>query len=389
MLTIRHVLDDRVTQLGRNDLQAALGGPGYVWVDLEAPTPGEESVLDGPELALHPLAVEDLRDELHLPKLDVYGDRALLTVHAVAIDTATVELETLELDVVLARNLLLTYHRRPVESVRTVARGLDETGPGGLDRPTRLLHRLLDVMADVFVPFVDLIERRLDVIEEEILTAPTAITRREIYQLQRDVIQLRRALVPQAEVIRRLGRLEGLDAIEPADAGYFADVYDHLFRIGELSDSYRQLLNSAMESYRSALNDRLNSRLTVLTMFSTLLLPLTVIAGIYGMNFQHMPELRQPWAYPAVLAGMAAILAGGVLLFRWRGWFGTRAEEQAMRRRRRLGDVLEIPVLGRALKLPAYGARAAVSTGRAVTSLPGRLSRGSSLLNGTDLDPDT
>lgn len=373
MLTIRHIVDTRMERIPRDELAVRLEQPGYVWVDMQEPTADEDDLLDGPELDLHPLAVEDLRDELHLPKLDVFGDRALLTVHAVAIRTATIELETLELDVVLGHNLLLTYQRQPVESVRTVARRMDDTGPGGLDRPARLLHRLLDVLADVFVPFVDLIERRLDVVEEEIMSSPNEVTRREIYGLQRDVIQLRRALVPQAEVIRRLGRLDELDAIHPADTGYFGDVYDHLFRVGELSDSYRQLLDSAMESYRSAVNDRLNARLTVLTMFSTLLLPLTVIAGVYGMNFVHMPELDEPWAYPAVLAAFGVILGGGALLFHRRGWFGTRAEDQSMQRRRRLGDVLEIPVLGQALKLPMYGARVARSTGRTVAALPGRL----------------
>ena len=169
-------------------------------------------------------------------------------------------------------------------------------------------------MNDVMVPFVDHLERRLDVIEEDLLSTPTDATRQDLYRLQRDVIQLRRAVVPQAEVIRRLGR-ESVGLIEEADQALFRDVYDHLYRMAELSDSYRQLLDSAMDSYRSSQDDELNDMLRILTILSALIMPVTMIAGIYGMNFQYMPELSWRPAYFVVLGvSMMIVIAMAVVV---------------------------------------------------------------------------
>jgi CorA-like Mg2+ transporter protein len=183
--------------------------------------------------------------------------------------------------------------------------------------------------------------------------------------------------VPQAEVIRRLGR-DHIALIAPDDRVYFRDVYDHIYRMAEVAEAYRQLLESAYEMYRSVREDDLNRRLTVLTMISALLLPITTIAGIYGMNFDHMPELRRPWAYPLVLASFVAIIVGGLLLFRSWGWIGGPTAAQAeQRRQRRAGlDVLELPLIGQVLRLPAYGARFALAGSRRALGIGRFLVRG-------------
>jgi len=371
VLHIRHIDGDRVHTIDAAGLDAALAGPGFVWLDFEGPTPDEDELLNDARLGLHPLVIEDMVADRHLPKVDVYGDQLLLTVHALSPRGSTVEVVTVEMDVALKAGLLVTYHTHPVGGVGKVRERLDRDGGSDATHPMRLLWRILDVMNDVFVPFLEFIERRLDLVEEDILTEPTEDTRREIYGLQRDVIQLRRIVVPQAEVIRRLAR-ERPELLEPTDHELLKDVYDHLYRMAELSDSYRQLLDSAMDSYRSALNDDLNDMLKVLTLFSAVLLPISMLAGIYGMNFRHMPELAVRWAYPAVWSVFVLIVAGELAWFRSRGWIGRRAEKQAHQRRVAvLHDVLEIPVLGEVLRMPAYGARAVVHTGRALARVPG------------------
>ncbi len=388
MLEIRHITDAGVRRLQPEDLADGTSGDGYVWIDLHDPTDDEESILELASLGIEPMAIEDMREDLHLPKLDVFEDQFLLTVHGIAVQQSRIEIETVEVDVLVKRDVLVTFHEDEVASVDRVLKALDRRGNKGLTRPIEALHRILDVMNDVFVPFLDLIERRLDLVEEDILTEPTEMTRREIYELQRDVIQLRRVVVPQAEVLRRLGR-DQVGLVEERDMALFRDIYDHLYRMAEFSDSYRQLLDSAMDNYRSALNDDLNDMLKVLTLFSAMLLPISVLAGIYGMNFAQMPELQFRWAYPALWAVFITVLVGEFLWFRSRGWVGGRAEREAMERRRSaFAEVLHIPVLGTVLKVPAYGARAVFATAERASELPRRLTRRLAEEGLSILDPD-
>lgn len=384
MLTIRHIHDGHVAAVERAGLDDALRAPGYVWIDLTEPSADEVSILDDPEVALDPMIVEDFVQDRHLPKVEAVGDWLSLTVHGIRVEQASVEIDTIELDVAMREGLLITYHAEKVTSVHAVADRIDTRGAPTYDRPVLLLHLLLDVMNDVFVPFVDLMERRLDVIEEDILTEPTEDTRREIYALQRDVIQLRRVVVPQAEALRRLGRDRPI-LVTADDQALFRDIYDHLYRMAELSESYRQLLDSAMQSYRSSLDDDLNEMLTTLTIVSALLLPISVVAGIYGTNFDYIPELSLRYGYFGMWGVFVLIVTGMLLWFRRRGWVGKRAERAARERRRAMHDVLEIPVLGSVLKVPYHGARAVASTGKTVAGLPIRAAR--RMRNGNG-DPD-
>ena len=361
MLRLRHVTAEHATPVDLHRLDELRVGDGYLWLDLTAPTEDEQALLD--DLGIHPLAVEDMREDRHLPKLEAYGQELSLTVHGLRIDQAAEEVDTIELDVAMLPDLLVTYHEQPLASVDAVADRLDDVGPDGLDRPVLLLHRILDTMNDVLVPFVDHFERRLDVIEEDLLSTPTDATRQDLYRLQRDVIQLRRVVVPQAEVIRRLGR-ESVGLVSEDDQRLFRDVHDHLYRMAELSDSYRQLLDSAMANYRSSLDDELNDMLRVLTLVSALLLPISVIAGIYGTNFAYIPELDFRPAYFIMLGSFAAIITGMLLWFRRRGWIGRRAEREAAARRSALGAALEVPVLGSVLRIPVAGVRAVTRVGR-------------------------
>lgn len=316
VLTIRHVTTSGAVRIEPSGLDAARGSGGFVWVDLAEPSLAEasdEEVALLHQLGLPDLVVEDMREDRHLPKVELVADTLSLTVH-------------------------------------------------GLD----LLHRVLDVMNDVLVPFVDHLDRRLDVIEEDILDEPTDRTRHDLYRLQRDVIQLRRVVLPQAEVVRRIGR-ERVPGWQPGDESLVRDLHDHLNRMSSMCDSYQQLLSSANDSYRSALDDRLNEMLATLTTISAVLLPITVVAGLYGMNFVVIPGAEDPDGFWWVLVGSAGMVAGMLLWFTARGWIGRRAERRANRRRRGLQGVLEVPVLGQVLRVPVAGGRAVGRVGRAAT----------------------
>lgn len=354
MLTIRHVTAEGAQAVDRNDLDRATAADGFVWIDLGAPDPDELEVLEA--VHLPGLVLEDMRDDRHLPKLEQVGACLSLTVHGLDVESLDDELRTIELDCALEQGLLVTYHERPLASVDAVGDRLDR-GVVGFDRPFLLLHRLLDVMNDVLLPFVDHIDQQLDVIEEDILDEPTEHTRRDLYRLQRDVIQLRRIVLPQAEVIRRLGRMEA-PGWQEGDGALVRDLHDHLNRMVAMCDSYHQLLESAMDSYRSALDDRLNDMLATLTIVSAVLLPVSVAAGLWGMNFIVIPGADDPNGFWWLLAGSGVLIALMLAWFAARGWIGNRAERRARRRRHGMSSVLEVPVLGSILRVPVRGGRA-------------------------------
>ena len=365
MLTIRHVADGAARPVDAADLGRfrTTTRAGYLWIDISEPEPAEDALLD--DLGVHPMVVEDMREDRHMPKLEVYADELALTVHGLRIDRVAEEVDTVELDISLRHLMLVTYHVEEVASIRAVRERMDAVGADGLERPVQLLHRILDTMNDVMVPFVEHLERWLDVVADDLLSTPTDTTRQDLYRLQRDVIQLRRVVVPQAEVLRRLGR-EATGLVDEADRGLFRDVHDHLYRMAELSASYRQLLDSAVTSYRSAQDDELNDMLRVLTLVSATLLPLSVIAGIYGTNFTYIPELDERPAYFVMLGAFVMIVVGMVAWFRHRGWIGRAAEREAQRRRSAMRTVLHVPVLGSVLRVPVRGVRAVARRGRDV-----------------------
>lgn len=377
MLTVRHIDTGGCT---RTDLRTALAAvgpdaptrarhaeewpsgeqPGWFWVDVSRPTTSEEQVLV--QLGVHALIEEDMREDRHLPKVELSGDQLLMVVHALRVDEdGDQEVATSEIDVLMGPRLLVTWHRRPIPSVDALGAHLDRAGGAALQRPVLLLHQMLDTITDVLIPFVDHFERRLDIIEEDLLTTPTDATRDDLYRLQRDIIQLRRVVVPQAEVMRRASRevepLVSAGHVLVEDLPRFRDIYDHLYRMQELSDSYSQLLVSALSTYRAAQDDELNDMLRVLTLVSALLLPISVLAGIWGTNFVNLPGSRWSPGFWVMNAGFAMLMGLMGLWFRSRGWIGGQADRAAHDRRARLSDSLEISVLGTILKVPVAGAR--------------------------------
>ena len=351
-LSIRWIRHREVRTVGPDDLAHALAGDGYVWIDLADPTAEEVRVLHAPELAIDPLVIEDVCEDRHLPKLDVLEDHVLLVVHAIDAARSSVALATVELDCVLGHGWLLTHHKAPIGAIRRAGRVLD----GGADHPAdavRLLHRILDDLNDVFLPFLNLLEGRIEAVEEDVLDRPTEDTRSEIFALRRDLLGLRRFAVPQAEAVSQLGRsLSPL--IEDEHRRLFDDVHDHLYRLAEVAETSRHLVDGAYDLYRAARDDEQSRRLALLTMVSTLLLPITVLSSIYGMNFEYMPELDEAWAYPTLLGVFVLILTTGVVLFaRW-GWLRPRRATEDNPPVRRTMDV---PEDEDAPAVPAYGRR--------------------------------
>jgi magnesium transporter len=285
---------------------------GTVWVDFADPTDEETEVLSN-VFHFHPLTIDDCIFEVASPKLEEYDGYLFLVIHGVEYDADARKIELLELDAYLGPNYLVTFHYpalKPVEDAITRCQRTPRLLARGSDF---VLHAALDALTDQYLPVSDRIDDQLDDIEDRVLDNPTRETLLEILSLKRVVVHLRRVLIPQREVLRRLGSAEeGL--VSKEGRFFFRDVYDHLYRVSELAELHREVISSALEAYLSAVSNRLNEIMKVLTMISTLILPLTLITGIYGMNFDVMPELRWKYGYPATIAAMAVVT---ILMLAW------------------------------------------------------------------------
>jgi magnesium transporter len=307
------------TLAGEPAIREALATTGtLVWVDFDHPTDDEVSLLRT-LFRFHELAIEDCVAESQHPKVDDYGDYLYLVVHGVVGDAGCV-FRTEELDAFVGANFVVTFHyekRRSVEAVMGRVREVAQPMAHGADG---LLCAILEQLVDNYEPAMEVLDQRIAAVEEAVFGRPDKQTLGEIFALRKEVLHLRRIIYPQRETVHRLARGE-FAQIGGTATPFFRDVYDHLYRITDLCEGYRDLLGGVLDAYLSVVSNRLNEVMKVLTIISTIMLPLTVIAGIYGMNFDVMPELHWRYGYFMVLALMAAIAGGMIVFFKRRGWF--------------------------------------------------------------------
>src|SRR5882672_4505668 len=295
-----------------------------IWVDMFEPTKADEDVLLN-IFHFHPLTVEDCRENRHYPKVEEFPGYLYLIVHGVRADTSPDHFNTIELDAFLGANYVITYHHDEFRSINNVKQ-LIHTSPIACKRGAPfLLYQILDQIVDFYSPVLDDFDERIDKLEDDIFTlkSPNNEILEEIMDLKRGVLRLRRISAKQMEVILRISRGE-FPLIEPQVLPFYRDIYDHIMRVTDLAENYRDLISGALEAYLSVVSNRMNEIMKVLTIFSAIMLPLTFIAGVYGMNFENMPELHSRYGYYAVWAFMIAV-AFGMLGFFWRrGWIGSK-----------------------------------------------------------------
>jgi magnesium transporter len=293
-----------------------------IWVDMESPTEADERILLD-VFHFHPLTVEDCRENRHYPKLEEFPEYLYFIVHGVRADTSPDRFNTIELDGFLGRNYVITYHHDMFRSINNVKKLLG-TSPVACQRGASfLLHQILDQIVDFYSPVLDDFDERIDQLEDNIfsLKQPSNEILEQIMELKRSVLRLRRISAKQMDILYRMSR--GEVRLIPHDMlPFFRDIHDHLVRVTDLAENYRDLISGSLEAYLSVVSNRMNEIMKVLTIFSAIMLPLTFIAGLYGMNFENLPELHWKYSYYIVLAIMA-VVAVGMLIFFWRrGWIG-------------------------------------------------------------------
>jgi magnesium transporter len=292
---------------------------GFVWVDLEKPSPSERTLLTE-VFRFHPLALEDCEAPRHHPKVEEYGDTLFLIIHGLLPESTHREFRTRPLAIFLGPGYLVTYRRErlpALDELKAHVRNHPEHPPEG---PDFLMYRILDGLVDMYLPVLDLFDAHIAQIEQAIFRRPEPRLLDEIFAMRRAVMRLRRISAHQREILTRLYRME-FRQIDERCATYMRNVYDHLVRSSDLAEAYRDLLGGALDAYLSAVANRTNQIMKVLTVFTAIFIPLTFLAGVYGMNFRYMPELEWRWGYPAVWGVMLAVALITVALFRRRGYF--------------------------------------------------------------------
>lgn len=306
--------DGQLVRGGEELLSEPVPEGGAVWIDFEGRAKDAERRLL--EMGFHPLAVEDVFTLQHLPKLEVYGDHLFVLVRGV--DFSRSRLETLKLAAFLSARRLVTCHRAPLRSITSVRRQLEEEGRGRPDM-IHLFYLLCDELLGHYFPVVDTIAAEIEELEEEIFDDPRQEQLERLRDLSRQLSLLRRVMLPHRQVFQRLASRQ-LALIGEHQALYFRDLYDDVFRMADAAEQQRDQLASAKDTYLSMVAQGTNEVMKVLTLFSAVLLPLTFIVGVYGMNFRYMPEIEWRYGYFVVLGAMACLVAGMLWWFRRKRW---------------------------------------------------------------------
>jgi magnesium transporter len=308
-------------------IKAAVVGQTPIWVELESESDECQELLSE-VLDLHPLTIEDIWATRTQPKLEDYRKYLYMIVHGVKSARRGVY-DLLELDVIIGKTFLVTHDPHGVSS-KEVLEELDRDPSLLLKGPAWVAHSLLDHAVDHYIPIIDQLDSQLEnLIDDALSKAGTKHgnpVMKRILRYKRTLQTLRRMSVLQREIFLRLSRGE-FEEIPRDTVPFFRDVHDHFLRINDLIESYRDLVTSALEAYLSVQSNRMNEVMKTLTMISTVMLPLTFIAGVYGMNFKHMPELDWVLGYPFALVMMAIVSAGILIYFRHKGWIGGGAGE--------------------------------------------------------------
>ncbi len=290
-----------------------------VWLDFENPGDTDFQFLKE-TFHFHPLALEDSRTKFNLPKIDNYEDYVFLIWHAFIEEFESEEATTAEVDFFVGTNYLVSIHNEKILLLDKVyQRSLKDPGllKKGIDW---ILHTILDTLVDGYFPLLDIISNKIDLLEDEIFENPLPDHLRSLFTHKHQLLHLRKIISPEREIIVSLTHYNSSFIREHVQI-YFADIHDHLIRIIDLIDTDRDVISGAMDIYLSTISNRLNEVMKKLTIVAFVFMPLTLISGIYEMNFRNMPELTWRYGYYAVLLLMVIIAFSIIVYFKKVKWW--------------------------------------------------------------------
>ncbi|MEP0762733.1 MAG: magnesium/cobalt transporter CorA [Chloroflexota bacterium] len=291
---------------------------GLLWLDLcdEPPARCEPILRD--VFGFHPLAVDDALAESHHPKIDDWGEYLLVVLHGVVFDgQGEPQVHTQELDVFLGRSYVLTYRSEPIAAVERVWALCQRDVRHIQHGPDHLLYKLADEVVADYMPAVESIDEAIDRIEDDLFDGAGTAVPEEIFRLKRGLLHLRRIIAPQREVLNKLSRGD-FPVILDDDRVFFRDVYDHLVRLYDITESLRDLVASVLDSYLSVVNNRMNDVMKTLTVIATLFMPLSFVVGFFGMNFFQPVTPLDAWTdLPAFVLALLILIVVPATMIVW------------------------------------------------------------------------
>ena len=295
-----------------------LGKQNVVWADVSDPT-SEDFLELAEEFGFHALSIEDCRNAHQRPKVEEYPGYYFIVLYEAELVGPHDHLELRELNIFLGANYLVTVHSRPIRAIETASRLWHEWTDRAEQGAGLLAYLLMDAIVDDYLPLLDLVSERMDDLEDQIFGDFQPASIEEIFRIKKQLLHLRRSITPLRDVFNTMLRRE-----QPIFAReiyvYFQDVFDHIIRVADTIDTLRDMLSSTMDAYLSVQGNRMNIIMKRLTSIATILMSVTLIAGIYGMNFDRMPELGWKYGYVFALGWMFVIGVGLYIYFKKRDW---------------------------------------------------------------------
>ncbi len=274
----------------------------------------------GEAFGLHALTQEDIVHTRQRPKVEEHGDYLYVVMKALRFNEEKQMVEQEQLSFILGANYVISFREESDDLFQPVRERI-RNSMGRLRKygADYLLYVLIDSVVDHYFVVLEKLEEWVETLQQELSDDPTEKTLHDIYDLKQNMVLFRKTFWPTRELMNDLLRNE-TNLIQESSEIYFRDVYDHVLRVIETTDMYREMIGGMLDVYLSIVSNRLNTVMKVLTIITTIFIPLTFIAGVYGMNFKYMPELDWPWAYPLVWAVMGTVTVGMLVFFRRKRW---------------------------------------------------------------------
>ncbi len=319
------VYDDKVCEekvlATADECKALLRKDRVNWINVEGVH--DSTIIEslGKQFGLHALLLEDILNTSHRPKIEEFEDCLFVVVKMLRYIPEEKRTNVEQVSIVLKDNLVLSFQEQPQDIFNPMCERL-RAGKGKIrsSGADYLLYRLLDAITDGYFTVLEQIGEEIEAMEQQFLVDPDDAFVSSVYQIKREMLFIRKAIYPLRDVI---GKLQHADSefISDATAPFLRDVYDHTIQATDAVDTFRDLLSNMLDNYLSVMSHKMNSVMKVLTIIATIFIPLTFIAGVYGMNFQHMPELGWAWGYPMAWGVMITVVMVMVAYFKKKGWW--------------------------------------------------------------------
>ena len=294
--------------------------PSVTWINVDGVHRLDVVEKIGQQFGLHPLILEDIVNTGQRPKAEDFGEYIFIVLKMLTYDPKEEAINSEQVSLVVGQNFVISFQERPGDVFDQI-RDRIRTAKGRIRKMASdyLAYSLMDAVVDNYFLILERLGEAIESLADEVISEPGQKMIHAIHRHKKELILLRRSIWPLREVIGGLQRSES-SLIKESTVIYLRDVYDHTIQVIDTIESFRDTVSGMVEVYLSSISNRMNAVMKVLTIIATIFIPLTFVAGIYGMNFKHMPELEWPWAYPVVLIIMAGVAVGMLYYFRRKTW---------------------------------------------------------------------